>query len=66
MTVGWRTLGRGWDSCFVRKGCFKTGYPETTGVLYVPNVLKTLARSSNLATGVPLASSLCRSQKQSH
>lgn len=64
MTVVWRTLVRGWDSCFVRKGFFKIGYPDTTGILCVLNVLKTLDQSSKPETGVPL-SSLCGSQKQS-
>ena len=43
MTIGWRTLGRGWDSCFVRKGFFKIGHPDTIGILCVLNVLETLA-----------------------
>lgn len=43
MTVGWRTPGRVWDSCFVTKGFFKIGHPDTIGILCVLNVLETLA-----------------------
>jgi len=41
--IGWRTLGRGWDSCFVRKGFFKIGHPDSISILCVLNVLETLA-----------------------